>query len=305
MESVNTAIDAAVRQLLDRLGTQLPGSAPLIRQWMDSLSGGHGPRAYFTHPNAFPTLALPHWATESVGAGADPEFHVPLAYSSICGYYFIRMIDNVMDREATLETTLLPALAFFHAEFQSVYQQCFETDSSFWPLFHNAWYGTAEAAMLDARSTQITLETFEATSARKVRAALIPVGAVFVRNGHDSAIEPWSALIYQLGRWHQMENDLFDWFKDQRNGNQTFFLSTAEQGRNADETATAWIFRTGFQDACDLLRGWIGGTVQTAHSLGSASLSTYLQARAEGFEQRARVALAGFASLQRIARAMT
>ncbi|MCU0755062.1 MAG: class 1 isoprenoid biosynthesis enzyme [Xanthomonadales bacterium] len=301
---MQAAIDGAIQQLSERLDTHLPDSAAPIRQWMHALSAGFGPRAYFTHPQAFPTLALPHWAAESLGLAADPEFQLQLAYSSICGYYFIRMIDNVMDGEATLESTLLPALAFFHAEFQSVYQQCFALDSPFWPLFRSAWYGTAEAAMQDARSKHITLETFEAVSARKVRAALIPVGAVFVRQGNYSPIAAWSALTYQLGRWHQMENDLFDWYKDQRNGNQTCFLSAAEHRRDADESAMMWIVRTGFRESCDLLRGWIADTTRMAQSLGSEALIAYLDARAEGFEQRSRLALAGLGGLQRIARAM-
>lgn len=302
--SLQVAIDGAVHLLSDRLGTHLPDSAAAIGEWMHTLSAGCGPRAYFTHPQAFPTLALPHWAAASLRSAADPEFQLQLAYSSICGYYFIRMIDNLMDREATHEVTLLPALAFFHAEFQSVYQQCFELASPFWPLFRSAWYGTAEAAMLDARSKQITLETFEAVSARKVRAALIPVGAVFVRQGNYSPIASWSALTHQLGRWHQMENDLFDWYKDQRHGNRTYFLSAAEQQRDADETAMMWIVRTGFRETCDLLRGWIADTIRMAHALGSDALITYLHSRAAGFEQRAQVALAGLGGLQRIARAM-
>ncbi len=305
MESrLHSAIDAAVQQLFDRLDTHLPESAALIGQWMQVLAGGHGPRAYFTHPQAFPTLALPHWAAESLGIPADPEFQFQLAYSSICGYYFIRMIDNVMDREATLEAGLLPALAFFHAEFQSVYQQHFDVGNSFWPLFRSAWYGTADAAMLDAGSDRITLETFEAVSARKVRAALIPVGAVFVRHEHYSSIASWSALTYQLGRWHQMENDLFDWHKDQRNGNLTYFLSEAERRREANETAMEWVVRTGFRETSGLLRGWIGDATAMARTLGSDSLTFYLEARAELFDQRTRVALAGLDGLHRIARAM-
>lgn len=302
--SLNTAIDGAVQQFFDRLDTHLPECAALIGEWVQALAGGHGPRAYFTHPQAFPTLALPHWAAESPGIASDPEFQLQLAYSSICGYYFIRMIDNMMDREASREYSLLPVLAFFHAEFQSVYQQCFDRDSDFWPRFRAAWYGTAEAAMLDAHSKRITLETFEAVSARKVRAASIPVVAVLVRHECRSRIPAWSELIYQLGRWHQMENDMFDWYKDQSNGNQTCFLSAAEHRRDANETAMAWIARTGFRETCNLLRGWIGDTTEIAQTLGSDSLLAYLEARAEAFEARARVALVGLDGLQRIARAM-
>lgn len=302
---LNSAIDGAVRQLVDRLDTHLTQSATPIGEWMQALSGGFGPSAYFTHPQAFPTLALPHWAAESLGVPADRGFQLQLAYASICGYYFIRMIDNLMDREATCETNLLPSLAFFHAEFQAVYQQAFDTGSSIWPLFRSAWYGTAEAAMLDARSERITLETFEAVSARKVRAALIPVAAVFVRHEQYSPIAPWSALIQQLGRWHQMENDLFDWHKDHRNGNPTWFLSEAERRRAPNESVMLWIAQTGFREACELLRGWINETTALARTLGSDALLTYLAARAEGFEQRRQVALTGLDALRRIAVALS
>ena len=295
----------AVRRLQDTLLTSSPGLAQPTIDWMVALAGGRSPENYFSHPLAFPTLLLPWWAAQACPAGeTDVALQQEIAYSSINGYYFIRMIDNVMDGDASVDPRLLPALALFHTEFQSVYQRLFDPTHGFWVTFREAWLGSADAAVQDARMKHIPLDQFELASARKVRAALIPVAAVCHRLGCGDRIAAWSELVFRLGRWHQMQNDLFDWFKDSTHGNQTYFLSLADQQRAPGQTTAEWVAQVGFTQACDTLRQWMQDAQAAAITLNSAPLLDDLQARSANFERRARDAQAGLAALRGLAEAL-
>lgn len=300
-------LSGQVRGAMQRLHVELAAATPQmagsVTQWMRSLAGGGDPADYFSHPLAFPTLQLPGWVAQSLGHEADETFQEDLAYSSINGYYFIRMIDNVMDGEATVEARLLPALAFFHSEFQGVYQARFATGHPFWALYRRVWLGTAEAAVVDGQLESITLEDFEQASARKVGAALIPVAAVCHRLGRADQIAPWSELVYRLGKWHQMLNDSFDWHKDSVHGNLTHFLSEAKRLKRPDESAMAWVVRCGFDGACETLRRWMHETRAMAATLDCPPLEQYLADRAAQFEPRAERARNGLRALGPLASA--
>lgn len=303
--ALHNTIAHAVRRLQDALQSATPGLAQPVIDWMRALAGGHDPEHYFTHPLAFPTLLLPWWADQAhAGGGPDADLQREIAYSSINGYYFIRMIDNVMDGDASVERQLLPALAFFHTEFQSVYQRLFEPAHPFWATFREAWLGSADAAVHDARLQHIPLDLFERASARKVRAALIPVAAVCHRRGSGDRIAAWSELVFRLGKWHQMQNDLFDWFKDSTHGNKTYFLSQAELLRGPGQTTADWVAQGGFAQACDTLRQWMHDARMAATALDSEPLLADLEARSANFERRARDAQAGLAALSRLAEAL-
>jgi hypothetical protein len=295
-------IAQSARRLLDELEQTAPGLRAPLADWMRALAGGHAPEAYFQHPLAFPTLLLPWWVDQSLNRDPDLSFHADIVYSSINGYYFIRMIDNVMDGEGTVEKNLLPALAFFHTEFQTAYQKYFPPSHPFWELYRRVWFGTAQAAVQDASLDEITLETFERASAQKVSAALIPAAAVCHRAERPDLIAPWSEFVFRIGKWHQMFNDLFDWHKDSMNGNRTFFLSEARRLKGASESETAWIVREGFAYGCDLMRGWMGEAQDLADALNSPALAQYLHGRGGLFEERARASCEGLAALRKLAR---
>ena len=297
-------ISDSVARLSAQLEAAAPNMARPVNAWMRALAGGHAPDLYFTHALAFPTMFLPWWLEHSLVPEPDAAFQADLAYSCVNGYYFIRMIDNVMDGEATVEAKLLPALAWFHTEFQTAYQTHFEPAHPFWALYRKVWFGTAEAAIQDAGLETITLEMFELASARKVQAALIPVAAVCFRNARPDLIAPWSEFVHRFGKWHQMLNDVFDWHKDSHNGNMTYFLSQAQQHKRDTETATDWIMRAGLKAACETLRQWMRDAQALATTLNSPPLMAYLADRSNQFERRVHDALAGFEALRKLALAL-
>lgn len=271
---------------------------------MRSLSGGrHAPEAYFKHPLAFPTLLLPWWVEQSLGQSPNLDLHGEITYSSINGYYFIRMIDNVMDGETTTEKSLLPVLAFFHTEFQMAYQKYFPAAHPFWDVYRSVWFGTHQAAIVDAQMTNIDLNAFENMAAQKVSAARIPVAAVCHHYGRTDTMESWFELAHRLGKWSQMFNDVFDWHKDSINHNQTYFLSEAGRLKTTDESVVQWVMREGFDRGCDTLRTLMQESQDLAATLNCPELVAYLDDRASVFEKRVRNSHEGLQALGKLAMA--
>lgn len=300
-ERLSAIITQSSQRLLNELEHTAPDMASPLADWMKSLAGGHAPDAYFKHPLAFPTLLMSWWLEESIGNEIDLGFQADLAYSSINGYYFIRMIDNVMDGEDTNEKKLLPALAFFHTEFQTAYQKHFAPSHPFWELYRKTWFGTAQAAIHDASVGEITLGMFERASAQKVSAALIPIAAVCYKYERPDLIAPWSEFVHRIGKWHQMFNDVFDWHKDSQHGNRTYFLSEAARQKAAGEGELEWIIREGAVFGCDTLRLWMLDAQDLADALRSPALAAYLKGRVALFDERARALLEGTAALKKLA----
>lgn len=283
-----------ISQTITRLQTEMESLVPFmagrVLPWAQSLAGTAKPEDYFRHPLAFPSLLLPWWVENTLVDTPDVAFQAELAWSTINGYYHIRLIDNVMDDHATLETELLPAINFFHMHFQGTYQQYFEYGHPFWSYFTATWLHSGQAAMQDAALFEIDEARFKQISAQKVCAAKIPVAAVCYRYNCPTAIKPWAEFIDLFGCWHQMFNDLFDWHKDSSNQTVTWFLSEAERHRAPDEPLVAWVTREGFAWGIETLQGWMSELEVLADGLQSKELVAYLKTRdAMLLEQQAKV----------------
>lgn len=302
---MDTQLSHLITQSFPRLLGELEQTAPELRppleSWMQALAGGHAPEAYFKHPLAFPTLLLPWWVEQSLRGQPDPALQFDIAYSSINGYYFIRMIDNVMDDDSPVEKKLLPALAFFHTEFQTSYQKYFPPAHPFWELYRKVWFGTAQAAIGDARLEAIDLNAFERLSAQKVSAAMIPVAAICYYHNRTDVMAPWFEFVHRIGKWHQMFNDVFDWYKDSQNNSQTYFLSEASRLKRPSETAFEYIIREGFAHGCDEMRAWMRDCQEVAATLNCPELAAYLDERSALFEARAKTSLEGLQTLGKLA----
>lgn len=297
---LSALVAAASRRLQAELEAQAPFMAQHVGAWMRDLSGTDEPADYFLHPVAFPMLSLPWWAEASLGGHPNQEFQADLIYSTINGYYHIRMVDNVMDGDATVEPLLLPALGFFHLRFHGAYQRHFVYPHPFWALFEQIWTNSAEATIHDRHLQALTLEQFETITAQKLCAAAIPVAAVCHRYGRADLIGPWSTLIDRLGRWHQLWNDLFTWRRDVAGGVATYFLAECDRRRQPDEPVGAWIVREGFAWGISVLEDWMAELQASAASLDSPALSAYLDHRIAMVRQQYVAASAGLRSAARL-----
>ena len=303
-DTVRDTIIAAIIRIEARMAQTVPFMAKHISTWTRDLSGSAQPADYFLHPLSFPMLLLPWWVEKACRSGPDLPFQSELAYSTTCGYYYIRLIDNAMDGDTDMDLELLPALSFFHSQFQFAYQRYFPANHPFWDHFHDIWLHAAESAMQDATLPSSDRAQFTQIAAQKVCAAKIPVVAVCYRRRRPDCIRAWFQVVDTLGCWHQMLNDLLDWHKDMGHHNQTYFLSEAGRRRATDEPVSTWVVREGFAWGCDILHTWMAELKEMAQHLQSPDLLAYLEARDTLFAERKAQVQAGFQNMARLLAAL-
>ena len=285
-----TAMDR-LRESLETAGECL--SREVLR-WIETLRPDDPAGAYFLDADAFPHLRFPVFAERALCGRHVADLQVQLAFSSINGYYHIRLIDNLMDGNATAELQLLPALGVFHTNFQTAYLALFDAEHPFWRHFRQYWFATADVTIRDAKIDNYDMQKFVEIASRKTCAAMIPVAAVLHHYGRPELIEPWAECIERFGRWHQLYNDLVGWLGDRQRGTTTYFLAEARRRRHPGEPVESWVVREGYHWAADLLADLMSKTKAAARPLKSPELDAYLEMRETGFAKERRGAESGF-----------
>ena len=249
-------------------------------------------------------LLLPWWMEESINGSADLEFQTEIAYSSVCGYYFVRLLDDLMDGDSPPPAPVLPAMIVLHTEFQQAYARRFPTDDAFWASFRRYSFDAAETASADAALDSIDLDQFMRISARKIAGAKIPLAAVGHRYGRLDELQRWSEMVDLLGRWHQMRNDVQGWVSDRERGRATYFLSEADRRSVEDESVPQWMAREGLAWALGQLEARMDELLAAASELRSAPLMAYLEKRRDATSVEKKSVLADLAALSRLASAL-
>jgi hypothetical protein len=270
--------ETAIERLRGRLETRAPTLYGHVTRWMTSLSAGAPADRYFTHPDAFPMLLLPWWLELSVRGAVDREFHGDLVYSTVSGYYFVRLVDDAMDADPP-PSAVLPALIYLHTEFQATHHRWFPADHAFWADFLDASYDAAETASVDAGAAEIGRDEFLRVSSRKVAGARVPIAAVCHRHGRPELVAPWTRLVEALGRWHQMRNDVLDWRRDLDRAGSTYFLAEAARRADPGGPMESWILTEGLAWSMRELDAWMDEAQVVAGALASPELQAYLEAR--------------------------
>ena len=214
---------------------------------MKSLSATGDAPDYFMQPRMFPMLLLPWWMAESCEQKLDRGFQSDVVYSTLNGYYYIRLLDNLMDGHGSVELALLPAAAFFHSEFLLTYQKYFDANHPFWPAFRSAWFSSSEAIASEASVVCFDEDAFRQISAQKLCAARIPLAATSYFYRDMESMKPWLEFTAALASWSQMLDDLFDWHRDLRGKKDSYVLSQARQHKREGETVESWMARTGIR----------------------------------------------------------
>lgn len=272
-------VSTTVARLLQDMRAVAPMMAGHAELWMKGLSRTGIAADYFQHPLAFPMLLLPRWVEESVNGSFDEGFQADLVYSSISGYYFIRMIDNVMDEQSSLEMRLLPMTAFFHAEATRVYHRYFEREHPFWKYFSFWNAQSAALAIEDGLNEHITWDDFKQIAGKKVVGGKIPVAAVLAYYDRLGDLTTWEHFYDKLSCWHQMFNDVLSWHQDIQHGTVSYFLCEGNRRKKANETRLAWLLREGFSWGLETLIEWLQELHVLADNLHSPGLTGYLQYR--------------------------
>jgi hypothetical protein len=285
-EASQTLYDAQFRKMVNdaclRIQAELMRGAPFLAEpvcgWMSHLSPTSDAAEYFLQPRTFPLLLLPWWAARTFAAEPDREFLADVVYSTVNGYYYIRLLDNLMDGHGTVELKILPATAFFHTEFQAAYHKYFDAAHPFWDIFRSAWFSGSDAVAREFDLDRIDEAEFERVTVVKLAGARIPLAAVAFRHDAGERLQCWEEFALALARWSQMEDDLFDWHDDLRRGKTSHFLTEARRHQGL-ETVEAWVIREGFQRGIASLQRELDALRHLVPPLNSPDVIRYLNLR--------------------------
>lgn len=312
--SDDPADDSQLRQILQRaadrfyanLNEALPRTAPLIAARLKRVPAGPRTVEVCLATQSFPAFSMPWWITPAEARDTDRQFLEDLCYSTLNGYYFVRLIDNVQDGDGPADLRqLLPAGGYFHAEFQSPYQRWFPANHPFWSTFQAAWNEQAEAAAVEAELDEIDLAAFQSVSALKFGAAKGPLAAAAYRYGREGELANWFAFVDRLGALSQLANDLFDWHHDSLAGINTYIQSEYRRRRfGPDETIHRWIVREGFDLGAEQIRDWHRELVGIARVLRAPEATLWLGRRGALLQKEISSARAALDALRELADAM-
>jgi hypothetical protein len=284
------SLEDIVAVALQRIRASLERGTPLMAErllaWMGSLWPDHQLEEYWTYPTGFPLLLAPWWLEQTLCRKHDASFQLDLVYSSINLYYHIRLIDNLMDGDIPTDPVLLPALGFFHTEFHSSYHRYFDYEHPFWDYFRDVWFHSAEVTIRDADTSDFDLNQFQEIASQKTCAARIPLAAVCYKYSRTDLLPVWLHFLERYGWWSQMLNDTFDWLKDSKNNNGTFFLSEARGRKHPDESLIEWVIREGFEWSVELLETWMSDLKTLANDLENPAVLEHLSTREAAFTRR-------------------
>jgi hypothetical protein len=299
-EAFGRIVDAAADRLTGILTRETPALGARVIPWLASLSRTGKLADYFLHPRRFPMLLLPWWAVEGTRSRQDLRFHEDVARSTMAGYCYIRLLDDLMDRRGTPGLDLLPSAGVFHLEFQSAYQEHFSPDSPFWTVFRTRWLTAADSTVAGSKAAAGELEgRAEAT----LGPVLIPIAAACFHAGVPERFEAWRPAVLELARLEQFIDDVFDWQDDDARGQPNLVLAEAARRARMGETTLAWVIREGYGWALDTARARAAAAMVSVQRLGNQGLSSFVAARADLIGEIASDTAPGLAQLAGLAKA--
>jgi hypothetical protein len=267
----------AFRRFDANLEAALSLTTPQLRQY---LQGVPTKPEHVFGPRAFPHFLLPYWLSPVAARVADAEFQTDLLYSSINGYYSIRLCDNIADNDSPPELRkLAPCTLYFDSEAIRPYRNHFPATHEFWNLFDKFLPQQAEASAADSLLEDVNAETFASLSSRKFTGTKIPMSAVRHRyQGLERAFEQWLQFVDSLGNFAQFSNDFFDWRHDSIHGITTY-ISSESRRRAPGDSITTWFLGEGFDWGVGELKGRFEYAKLQAEALGNKALLDWLMSR--------------------------
>jgi hypothetical protein len=277
--SLHHRVATSIERLRNRLHIELPLLAQDVSTWMDTIAPGGEAANYLSDPLMFPIVQLPGWLLQTLTSRTDADFLSDLSYSTVSGYYQIRLLDNVRDSHGTIETSLLPAAGFFESEFRGIYEKYFHPGHPFWECFERFWSATSSSVEKEATLHDMELEDFREIAADKFAAARIPLCAVAYRCQRPDVLPLWLHFCDEFARATQSLDDLFDWQDDLEGGRCTYFLSHAQRCKAVEESVAALVIREGFSWGVQKLKDQTLVVRDRAMELNSRELIQYLEQR--------------------------
>ena len=296
---VHELIEAGAARLEETIRTETPGLAEPALAWIRSLTLTNRLADYFHHPLRFPMLRLPGWAVEHEAPNHRALF-ADTIYSTMAGYYHIRLLDDLVDRQTGAPLELLPLAALFHTEFQSAYLPHFPAASPFWPVFRHRWLGLADATVARPAPGPDQAAALFARATATVGAVVIPLRALTLGMGVPERFDQWEPVVLELARIDQLMDDVLDWQPDLARSQPNLLLADGAERAQPGESSAAWVVREGYRRGLAAVRKRLNELTPAATALGSAPLLGFLAGRraaADALEDETSAGLAQLASL--------
>lgn len=272
--------------LLDAVWSELEA---LLSPWP------HGPaflatmqdRRYFSSEDAAPLLYLPIW----LWGEEDPTLQ-PLLVATACGYWYIRIQDDVLDEPATRgkhDWLLLGNCLIWAAQERYT---AFCADPWFLTRAQAAWVrfsaATAHERRLLLRPGPFSAADFVA-SLDKFAFAEIPLLAVLARRQRFDDAAGVHALIHHLGAAYGRVNDVLGVWRDRAAGLNTYLIATARASLAdpSDEAALERALVRGpfLHDTLSAAIADQQAAAPIAAALGMAPFAAYTAARVRRLQQ--------------------
>jgi hypothetical protein len=292
----------AIHRAADALGAaiarELPTLAPRALGWLRALTTTGRPADYFLHPRRFPVVRLPWWSVED--RPPDPALLDDVVRGTMAGYWYVRLVDDLVDREPRTPVEVLPLAAFLHLEFEGAWRRHFPAESPFWPVFRARWLALADSTAPAADDPGP--DALVARAAATIGAVVIPIRALTLAAGVPARFGPWAAAAEALARAEQLLDDLTDWHTDHERGqpNVLVALGAREVGHAA---VPGWVAREGFRRGLGLAAAALDRAAPLVAALGSEGLDGFLAARRAALAELAADTAAGLDALEALARA--
>jgi len=277
--SLHHRVAASIEKLRNRLHTELPELGQDVSTWMDAIAPGGEAANYLSDPLMFPIVQLPAWLLQSLTGSADAGFLSDVTYSTVSGYYHVRLMDNIQDGHATVEGKLLPAAGLLEQQFRGVYEKYFSSQHPFWEHFERFWQATSASVEKEALLREMSLDDFREIAADKYAAAKIPMAAAAFHSGHAASLPLWFRFCDELARATQLLDDLLDWQDDLRAERCTYYLSHILGCKEGHESPESYVFREGFFWGLQQLRAQTILIGDLALELNCGDLIHYLDQR--------------------------
>ncbi len=265
------------------LRAALPRTAPQLLKFLHGVPTG--PEHVLSVRN-FPHFVLPYWLSPARKRGVDADFQTDMIYSTISGYYAIRLCDNISDNDGPPELRkFAPCTAYFDSEFIRPYMKYFRKAHRFWDFFDKVWAQQAEASSADSLLDDVDSDTFSLLSSKKFTAIKIPISAVHFRYRElGASFERWLRFVDCLGSFAQFSNDFFDWNHDSRYGITTY-ISSESRRRAPGENIAKWFLREGFDWGVAELKARFNNVRMEAEALGNDEVLTWTVTRGQTLDR--------------------
>ena len=296
---VDELVEAGATRLERAIRTETPTLAGPALEWMRSLTLTGRLADYFRHPFRFPMLRLPGWAVEPE-APYHRELLADTTYSTMAGYYHIRLLDDLVDRQPGPPLELLPLAALFHTEFQSAYLPHFSAESPFWPVFRSRWLRLADATAVRPAPETDQVAALLTRATATVGAVVIPLRALTLGMGVPERFERWEPVVLELARIDQLIDDVLDWQPDAERNQPNLLLAEGTRRARPGEASAAWVVREGYRWGLAAVRERLDRLWPEAAALGSLPLLDFLASRrgaADTLKQETSAGLDQLASL--------